>query len=154
RQRVLTNSEIALLWRATEDLYPAGAFARLLLLTAVRRSEAARMAWSEVDLDNALWVIPAPRTKTGAAHEVPLSDLAVDLLRSIPRFTGGDFVFSTTGGRSGIRSFGLYKNAIDVRATGLTDWRFHDLRRTARTNLASLGVPPFIAELILGHQQK
>jgi len=85
---------------------------------------------------------------------VPLPSMAVDLLRSLPRFTGGDFVFSTTGGRSGIRSFGLYKNAIDARATGLTDWRFHDLRRSARTNLAALGVTPFIAELILGHQQK
>jgi integrase len=61
---------------------------------------------------------------------------------------------SPTGGRKTIRSFGLYKAAIDARATGLTNWRFHDLRRTARTNLASLGVTPFIAELILGHQQR
>jgi integrase len=154
RQRVLTDSEIVLLWRATEATYPAGPFARFLLLTAVRRSEAAHMTWSEVNLDAALWIIPASRTKGSVPHEVPLSGMAVDLLRSLPRFTGGDFVFSTTGGRSGIRSFGLYKNAIDVRATALTNWRFHDLRRTARTNLASLGVAPFIAELILGHQQK
>jgi len=154
RQRVLTDSEIVLLWRATEDLYPAGSFARFLLLTAVRRSEAAHMTWGEVNLDDALWIVPASRTKSGVPHEVPLPPMAVDLLRSLPRFTGGDFVFSTTGGRSGIRSFGLYKNAIDARATALTDWRFHDLRRTARTYLASLGVAPFIAELILGHQQK
>src|SRR5262249_44058914 len=79
RQRVLTDSEIALLWRATtgeirngiESTYPGGPFARFLLLTAVRRSEAARMTWSEVDLDNALWVIPAYRTKSGTPHEVP-----------------------------------------------------------------------------------
>jgi integrase len=154
RQRILTDSEITLLWRATEDVYPAGSFARFLLLTAVRRSEAAHMTWGEVNLDDALWIIPASRTKSGAPHEVPLPPMAVDLLRSLPRFAGGDFVFSTTGGRNGIRSFGLYKAAIDARATGLTNWRFHDLRRTARTNLASLGVTPFIAELILGHQQK
>jgi len=154
RQRVLSTAEIVLLWRATEGIYPAGPFARFLFLTAVRRSEAAHMTWGEVNLDDALWIIPASRTKSGVPHEVPLSGMAVDLLRSLPRFTGGDFVFSTTGGRSGIRSFGLYKNAIDARATALTSWRFHDLRRTARTNLASLGVAPFIAELILGHQQK
>jgi integrase len=162
RQRVLTDSEIALVWRATqgefrngiESTYPAGSFVRLLLLTAVRRSEAALMAWAEVNLDDALWVVPANRTKSGTPHEVPLSPMAVDLLRSLPRFAGGDFVFSTTGGRSGIGSFGLYKTVIDARAAGLTNWRFHDLRRTARTNLASLGVAPFIAELILGHQQK
>ena len=112
------------------------------------------MTWGEVDLDHTLWVIPASRIKTNVPHEVPLSGMAVDLLKSLPRFAGGDFVFSTTGGRSGIRSFGLYKDAIDARAPGLANWRFHDLRRTARTNLASLGVAPFIAELILGHTQK
>jgi integrase len=154
RQRVLTTAEIKLLWWATEGLYPAGPFAHFLLLTAVRRSEAAHMTWGEVNLDDALWIIPASRTKSGTPHEVPLSPMAVDLLRSLPRFAGGDFVFSTTGGRRGIRSFGLYKSAIDARATALTNWRFHDLRRTARTNLAALGVSPFIAELILGHQQK
>ena len=73
RQRVLTDAEIGLLWQATEDIYPAGPFARLLLLTAVRRSEAAHMTWGEVDLDDALWVVPASRTKSGVPHEVPLS---------------------------------------------------------------------------------
>jgi integrase len=170
RQRVLTDSEIALVWQATkggirrrngteiESTYPAGPFTRFLLLTAVRRNEAARMTWSEVDLDKALWVIPGSRTKSGTPHEVPLSSTAVDLLRSLPRFTG-DFVFSTNGGRAPIKGFGKFKDTIDDRIgelapPGLTDWRFHDLRRTARTNLASLGVSPFIAELVIGHQQK
>jgi integrase len=164
RQRVLTDSEIALIWQATrgeirkgvESTYPGGPFVRLLLLTAVRRSEAARMTWSEVD--GALWVIPAHRTKTGVPHEVPLPSMAVDLLKSLPRFAG-DFVFSTTGGRTPIKAFHTFKDTIDARAAklappGLVGWRFHDLRRTARTNLAALGVAPFIAELILGHQQK
>jgi integrase len=166
RQRVLTDSEIALIWRATqgeirngvESSYPGGPFARFLLLTAVRRSEAARMTWSEVDLDNALWMIPAHRSKSGAPHEVPLSGMAVNLLTSLPRFAN-DFVFSITGGRAPVRGFDRVKDTIDARAAqlappGLTEWRFHDLRRTARTNLASLGVSPFIAELVIGHQQK
>jgi integrase len=165
RQRVLTDPEIALLWRATqgqirnaiESTYPGGPFVRFLLLTAVRRGEAAGMTWGEVD--NALWVIPAYRTKTGAPHEVPLSSMAVDLLASLPRFVGGDFVFSANGGRAPIKGFGKFKDTIDARAaelapSGLAEWRFHDLRRTARTNLSSLGVAPFIAELVLGHAQK
>jgi integrase len=166
RQRVLMDSEIALVWQATrgnirtgiESTYPAGPFARLLLLTAVRRSEAAHMTWAEIDLDNALWVIPAHRTKSGTLHEVPLSGMAVDLLRSLPRFAG-NFVFSANGGRAPIKGFGRFKATIDARAAelvppGLANWRFHDLRRTARTNLASLGVTPFIAELVIGHQQQ
>lgn len=166
RQRVLTDSEIALVWRASqghlrneiESTYPAGPFVRLLLLTAVRRSEAARMNWAEVDFDNALWVLPGSRTKGGVPHEVPLSGMAVELLGSLPRFAG-NFVFSTNGGRVPIQGFGKFKDTIDARAAelaspGLANWRFHDLRRTARTNLATLGVTPFIAELILGHQQQ
>jgi integrase len=166
RQRVLTDAEISLLWRATagairngiESTYPGGPFVRFLLLTAVRRGEAACMTWSEVDLDNALWVIPSHRTKSGAAHEVPLSGIAVDLLKSLPRFAG-DFVFSANGGRAPIKGFGKFKDTIDKRAVelappGIAGWRFHDLRRTARTNLSSLGVSLFIAELILGHAQK
>jgi len=90
---------------------------------------------------------------------VPLSGMAVDLLRSLPRFSGGDFVFSANGGRAPIKGFGKFKDTIDARAAeleppGLVEWRFHDLRRTARTNLSSLGVSPFIAELVIGHQQK
>ena len=154
RQRVLSDGEIRLLWQATADTYPAGPFARFLLLTAVRRSEAAHMTWGEVNLDDALWIVPAQRTKSGVPHEVTLSSQAMDLLRSLPRFSGGDFVFSTTGGRRGIRCFSHYKDLIGAHAAGLANWRFHDLRRTARTNLASLGVLPFTAELILGHQQQ
>jgi integrase len=167
RQRVLADSEIALIWRATqgpirngiESTYPGGPFARFLIVTATRRGEAAHMTWDEVDLDNALWVIPAHRTKGGGGpHEVPLSGMAVDLLESLPRFAG-DFVFSANGGRAPIRGFGKFKDAIDARAAelappGLAEWRFHDLRRSTRTSLSSLGVSPFIAELILGHQQK
>jgi integrase len=167
RQRVLTEIELALFWRATqgdfhngiESTYPSGPFARFLLLTAVRRGEAARMIQSEIDLDNALWIIPGSRTKSGAPHEVPLSGTAVNLLKSLPRLVGGNFVFSTTGGRSPIKGFSKFKDAINARIvelapSGMADWRFHDLRRTARTNLASLGVSPFIAELVIGHQQK
>src|SRR5262249_19962609 len=152
RQRVLTDSEVALIWRATqgqirnsiESTYPGGPFVRLLLLTGARRNEVAQMTWDEVNLDHALWMIPAHRTKTGAPHEVPLSPMAVDLLKSLPRFAGG-FVFSANGGRAPIKGFGKFKDSVDMRAAelappGLAEWRFHDLRRTARTNLSSLGV--------------
>src|SRR5262249_5835535 len=79
RQRVLPAAEIVLLWRATEGISPAGPFARFLLLTAVRRSEAAHMTWGEVNLEDKIWIIPASRTKSGDPHEVPLPPMAVDL---------------------------------------------------------------------------
>jgi len=145
------DAEIELLWRATGDLYPAGSLVRFLLLTAVRRSEAAGMTWAELNLDAALWVVPAHCTKSGIAHEVPLSGQAVDLLRSLPRFSGGDFVFSTTGGRRSARRFSHYKDVISARAPGLVDWRFHDLRRTARSLMSRAKVSREHAERVLGH---
>jgi integrase len=162
RQRVLTDSELRLIWQATEGsvdhTYPIGPFVRFLLLTAARRNEAARMTWSEVDLDRALWSLPRQRVKTDSAHVIPLSAMACELLASLPRFAG-PYVFSFDGGRRAIRGFGKFKDDITHRTAaiappGISDWRFHDLRRTTRTALSALGVPPFIAELVIGHQQK
>ena len=53
-----------------------------LILTAVRSGEVRGMVWSEVDLDAALWVIPAERMKANREHRVPLSLQAVELLRT------------------------------------------------------------------------
>jgi integrase len=162
RQRVLTEHELRLIWQATEgtvlDAYPLAPFIRLLLLTGARRSEVAQMAWPELDLDQALWVIPRGRIKTDIAHAIPLSILAVDLLRTLPTFNWGKFVLSTTAGRRPISGFMKLKARLDRRIAalspgGIADWRLHDLRRTVRTNLSSLGVSPFIAELVIGHRQ-
>ena len=99
RSRVLKDYEIAAYWRAAETMgYPFGSFYKLLLLTAVRRDEAANVVWPEIDLDAKLWVIPGERMKNGAAHAVPLTADIVDLLVALPRFSG-DSVFSTTEGR-------------------------------------------------------
>jgi integrase len=67
---------------------------RFTILTAVRSSEAIGAQWSEIDLDQGLWVIPAGRTKTAVEHRVPLSGPAIELLRSLPR--SGDYVFPGT----------------------------------------------------------
>jgi len=59
--------------------------------------------WSEIDLAAKLWVIPVKRMKGGAAHAVPLTPEIFTLLESLPAFSGGDFIFSTTGGRRPVR---------------------------------------------------
>jgi integrase len=112
------------------------------------------MSWSEVDLEKALWVIPPERMKGGAAHEVPLASAAVELLKSLPRWQGGDFVFSSSSGQSPIRGFSKLKRRIDA-ALGdkVASWRFHDLRRTMRTGLGGLPIPSNVAELCIGHVQ-
>jgi hypothetical protein len=78
--------------------------------------------------------------------------MAIDLLRSVPRFSG-PYVLSFKNGHSAIRNFGEVKTLVDQRAPDIAAWRFHDLRRSARTGMSALGITTFIAELCIGHQQ-
>ncbi|MGX2039252.1 tyrosine-type recombinase/integrase [Methylocaldum sp. MU1018] len=68
------------------------------ILTAARSQEIRGAKWSEIDMDAKLWKIPADRMKMRKAHEVPLSDDAVALLKALPRFEGNDLVFPASRG--------------------------------------------------------
>jgi integrase len=147
RDRILTDDEIRALWKATGAPGPSGPLLRFILLTACRRSEAAQMTYSEiVDGD---WVIPAARYKTKQETVLPLSKAAQDILNSIPRAKGTDFVFTATGAKP-IAWFAQLKTAID-KECGFSDWTIHDLRRTARSLMSRAGVPADHAERCLGH---
>lgn len=153
RDRWLTDDEIKSFWRGCEaEGYPFEQFGKLLLLTGQRLREISDMRWSELDLDKATLTLKGSRTKNGSAHVLPLSPQAVALLSTIPRFLTSDYVFTTTG-RSPISGYGRFKQRLDV-FVGLDadDWRFHDLRRTAATNMAIMGVQPHIIEAVLNHK--
>ncbi len=64
-----------------------------LILTAARSGEVRGATWSEVDLDGALWVVPAERMKAKKDHRVPLSRQAVALLKAQPRLPDVEYVF-------------------------------------------------------------
>ena len=157
RDRALKEHEIKALWPAlTEMAYPFGPLQQLLLLLGQRRSEVAEMQWPEVNMDKREWTIPAARSKSRREHIVPLPDAAVDILDSLPRFTEGDFVFTTTAGERPVAGFSKIKLRIDRmlvdRDTVIENWRVHDLRRTCRTGMARLGVPEIVSERVLNHQ--
>jgi integrase len=114
RKRVLTDDEIRLLWKVTGELdYPLAPLIRMLLVTGQRLREVAHGEWREVDAGEALWTIPGTRMKNGDAHEVPLSQLALGILASLPRFQGGTFLFSTTGGKRPVSGFSKFKSRLD-----------------------------------------
>lgn len=148
RDRILTDDELRRVW-STAETFPApwGEFIRFLLLTACRRTEAAAMAWDELTGDS--WAIPASRYKTGAEVTLPLSAAARKVLAELPRIEGCEFVF-TTNGRQPISGFSTAKLKFDI-ASGVTDWRLHDLRRTARSLMSRAGVDADVAERCLGH---
>jgi integrase len=158
RERVLADDELVRLWRAVDEIGgAAGGFVKLLILTGQRRDEVARMRWDDLDLDLRVWTIPKEGTKGDRTHEVPLSPLAAEILSAMPRFVG-DYVFSTTGGAKSISGYskikaGIDKKIGDTEPQTIADWRFHDLRRTAGTNMASLGVPVSTISRILNHKE-
>jgi integrase len=172
RDRVLTAPEIKLLWRATEGPGEYRALVRLLLLTGQRREEVAAMRWSELDLDAALWSLPKERTKNGLRHDVPLSDAALAILRTIPRRPGRDLLFGD--GEGSFSAWSQSKSRLDVRLARLRAearlgrplgageepdvkldrlpaWRVHDLRRTLVTGMNELRILPHVVEAVVNH---
>jgi integrase len=160
RGRALKEAEIATLWKAWTSIgYPFGDTQKLLLLTAQRRAEVSGMTWSEVDLEAKTWTIPAARSKSRREHIVPLSDTAVEIIEALPRFKG-EHAFTTTAGKKPISGYSKGKAATDRNIAALVKagkaepvdaWRWHDLRRTARTGMAEIGVPEIVSERILNH---
>src|SRR5262249_32006913 len=138
--------------RAAEAMgWPFGPCVQLLILTAQRREEVARMRWHEVDLDGAVWVLPSERAKNGREHEVALAPSAVQILRGLPGRAGIDLVF-TRNGRAPITSFSHAKRSLDAHILAarapiaggdggdpeskpMPGWTLHDLRRTATSGM-------------------
>ncbi len=155
RERVLTDAEIVVIWRATTGGTPFGDLVRLLILTGQRRAEVAGMNWPEIDLVACAWTLAGPRTKNGRPHIVPLSATAVDLLEAASRYANGDYLFGL-GGETAFSGFSRSKGRLDAKikkATGddLATWTLHDLRRTVATRMADLGVMPHVVEAVLNH---
>jgi integrase len=149
RDRVLTDDEIVAFWTGCDKLgWPFGALYELLLLTAQRRTEVAGMTWDELDLERRTWTIPRERAKNDRAHEVHLSDLAVEIIENLPR-QDTPLVFSTTGSTH-VSGYSRSKAALD-RRMGADDWILHDLRRTAATGMAKLNIAPHVVDKILNH---
>ena len=152
RERTLTDAELSTVWKACGgDDYSK--IIKLLILTICRRDEIARLRWSEVSLSETIgesWIhLPATRTKNSVAHSVPLPEAAVAVLRGCPRVVGSPFVFAR--GAGGFSNFSKSKVEFDKKLEGVEPWTLHDLRRTGRTGLGRMGVPPHVAEACLNH---
>lgn len=91
--------DLAAWWQALGSREGTAALAlQFLALTAARSGEVRGATWDEIDLDKAIWRIPAARMKAGRAHSVPLPPEALALLAALPRIEGSPFVFPTLRG--------------------------------------------------------
>lgn len=142
----------------------------LLILLAVRKSELTEAPWSEFDLKEKKWVLPKERSKSGVGIVIPLSQLAIEILNELKiRAYGSDYVFPNrrlsksrhmgkdTLNRAIAKLFGVEPGKKKQPPNVMGDIEYftvHDLRRTSRSLLASLSVPPHVAERCLNHKLK
>jgi integrase len=158
RDRVLSDAELVSVWHACEAAsYPFGHMFRLLIVTGQRLGEVATMSWPNVDLEKKIWTVPGEIAKNGVPNEVPLSMFAIGILETANFRRGKDeLVFPARNGSGNSASgFSKAKRTLDgaLASEGhkLAPWRLHDLRRTAASGMAMLGVQPHVIERVLNH---
>ena len=149
RDRVLSEAELRDVWTGARDLgYPAGPIIQLLILTGQRRGEVAGMRWADIDLNAKTWTIPKEMTKNGKPHTVPILTMAEAILSTLPQKS--HYVFPARSSDGCFNGFNKAKKRLDERQD-FPAWTLHDLRRTAATGMAGLGVAPHIVERLLNH---
>jgi len=152
RDRVLDDAELKCVWEAAGQVgYPFGTMTRLLIALGQRRDEVAKMRWEEVDFGRRLWILPRERVKADRPHEVPLSTLALDILKAVPRLAGSPYVL-TTNGAAPSSGFKNKKRLDGLLPASMPHFTLHDLRRTTASGLARLGIPVHVTEAILNHR--
>ena len=156
RDRVLSDQEIKWFWRGCEELgFPFGYAFQLLLVTAARRAEVGGMLIDELDQVRHTWTISGQRTKNGRQHVVTIAPLFKAILDRVPYH--GEFVFGRKGPPSGWSKAKLRLDrmmdqiAADAFEQNPQPWRLHDLRRTAASKMAEIGVSLPVIERALNH---
>jgi integrase len=152
RDRVLNNGEIVKFWHVCDEVgEPFGQALRLLLLTGCRVREVSEMRRSELSEDGATWTVPSERTKNRHVCVVPLPPMARDIIASVKQIASKDGYLFTLNGRAPVSvGSSKIKHKIDA-AMKIPPWRLHDLRRTAATGMAEIGIAPHIVEAALNH---
>ncbi len=154
RDRVLSDAEIVAIWWVADRMgYPFGRLVQLLILTGQRRAEVGGMRWQEVDPLKGQWELPPGmqdrRHKSERRHLVPLSSQVLGILQSLPR-VHDELAFPARGKENAISGYSKWKRKLD-QLSGVKNWTLHDLRRTAATGMAAVGVPPHVIERVLNH---
>jgi integrase len=163
--RVLSDAEIRTLWRGLPTSLARSdqcqQIIKLCLVTAQRVGEVAGMVHSELDFKAREWQLPGERTKNGYSHVVPLSDLAISIIREVMENTGtesGPLFSSGNGSLSPVAVARTILRANEIAEGrplgrfGIAPWSAHDLRRTALTGMARLQIAPIVLGHIANHR--
>ncbi|MBT3703261.1 MAG: tyrosine-type recombinase/integrase [Alphaproteobacteria bacterium] len=158
RDRVLTPAETEILWNnlAQAKMSDSIRFAlKLQFATAQRKGEVIGAEWSEIDFDEQIWTIPPEKAKNGLAHRVPLSQIALELLKQINSVAGDSrWLFPSPHGDKPITGpavdHAMRNNKEYLELENVTP---HDLRRTAASYMTSMGINRLTVSKILNHAE-
>lgn len=155
RTRYLSKKEIGQLWSVLDRRpHPSSDVYKLILLTACRPGEALGLRWDEISEDGTVWTLPEERSKNGMAHRVFLTPAVREILDRRRQAAGGSaYVFTSDSTEGGPLRF-LWKHNAAVREEAGFNFNPHDLRRTASTHLARLGVRDEVREAVLNHRKR
>lgn len=165
RERVLTPREIKLFFNALETTQSDFALkkaVKFILLTLVRKGELINATWDEVDFKNKVWTIPAERMKAGRAHNVYLSEQAIDLIVAFQIYSeGSPYLLPGRVNRGQpIANSSLNRvianciKFINKDEQRIDEFTVHDLRRTGSTLLHEMGFNSDWIEKSLAHEQQ
>ncbi len=154
RDRTLSDGELAKLWHFSHEIDGCfGILLRTLILTGLRRSEAAGLHDREIDMEKGEIIIPAERMKgmkgKTLPHFVPITAM---LARELEPLRGQGYLISANGGRTAFNGFGKAKTLLDRRLTLDAPWALHDIRRSVRSGLGALNINRDIAERCVAHK--
>lgn len=174
RDRVYSEGEIKELWEYWETRpEPMQSYLKILLLTGQRRTETMLMEWSEISWNKAckrieigkdgrpkqvafladIWTIPDHKAKNGVETDVPLSEMAKEILNKLKAISGkSKWVFESP--RFNGRSLKDIQNTSDIikENTSVSDFRPHDLRRTLATHLEEILIDQIVIQKIMNHK--
>jgi integrase len=151
---VLTDEELKQLWIALPNALPRSKatqqIIKLCLLTGQRVGEVSGMHRNELDLNARTWTVPATRSKNKFPHEVPLSDLALAIIRETK---GKEYLFPDMDKDGALTSNDVSKTIRRAQSRfGLAKWTPHDLRRSLATGMQRLGISPIVIGHVLSHR--
>jgi integrase len=164
RDRFLTIEEIETVFKTMRE--NKDSFVRqnylsciLLLCLGVRKGELLAAPWSEFDFDKGIWSLPKERSKNGLSIEYPLPLDLIKILQELKLLAcGSDYLFPNR--RASKRNPYISSDTLNAALSSLfkknklllDHFTIHDLRRTCRSHLSSLGVAPHVAERCLNHK--
>ena len=167
--RWLSREELSALAEAMRDTPNFGRVNELsvwlLLALCVRKMELLSAKWSEFDLDKGVWLLRPSRTKTNTSIDIPLAAPVIDWLKELKVFACGHthlfparrLIHMKAGLPRKNRFEHVSPDTLNVALTRLPlsdieHFTVHDMRRTARTHMAALGIDRFVAERALNHK--